>query len=211
MRATVSDFLLELVQNAVEAGAPAVIADVVERGGTIEVCVADNGPGMDGDLRRQAPDPLPSAPEQHPGRRAGLGLPLLEQAVRQAGGTFDLASEPDAGTSVGFTLDAGHAGTPPSGDWAGTIVSLLALAAGAGSVLRVHRVREGRSYAVASDELAGAVGPLSDAGALSLARRFVENQESALAGDGGGADGDLATMQAGRAGGAGTDPREDGR
>jgi hypothetical protein len=211
MHETVSDFLLDLVQNAVEAGAPAVIVDVVERGREIEVCVADNGRGMDEEARRRALDPFFSEPGKHPGRRVGLGLPFLEQAARQAGGTFDLASEPGAGTSVGFTLDAGHVDAPPTGDWAGAVVALLALAAGAGSVLRVHRVRDGRSYALASDELAASAGPLTEAGALALAKLFVESHEAALALDGGAdADGDLATMQAGRTGAAGTAPREDG-
>ncbi len=212
MHETVSDFLLELVQNAVEAGAPAVIVDVVERGREIEVCVADNGPGMDDEARRRALDPFVSEPGKHPGRRVGLGLPFLEQAVTQAGGTFDLASEPGAGTSVGFTLDAGHVDAPPAGDWAGAIVALLALAAGAGAVLRVHRVRGGRSYALASDELAASAGPLTESGALSLARLFVESQEAALSpGDGEDAGGDLEIRQAEPVGGAGVAPREDGR
>lgn len=211
MHATVSDFLVELAQNAVEAGAPAVVVDVVERGRGIEVCVADDGPGMDEPTRRRALDPFFSAPGKHPGRRVGLGLPFVEQAVAQAGGRFELASSPGAGTSVGFALDGGHIDAPPAGDWAGAIVSMLALAAGAGTALRVHRVRDDRAYAIASDELAEAVGPLTDAAALALARMFVENQESALDGDGGADDGDLATSHAGTAGGAGDAPREDGR
>jgi len=211
MHGTVSDFLVELAQNAFEAGAPAVVVDVIERGRGIEVCVADDGPGMDEATRRRALDPFFSAPGKHPGRRVGLGLPFVEQAVAQAGGTFDLASAPGAGTSVGFALDGAHIDAPPAGDWAGAIVSMLAMAAGAGTALRVHRMRDERSYAVASDELAEAVGPLTDAGALALVRMFVENQESALAGDGGTDDRDLATRHAGAAGDAGAAPREDGR
>ena len=211
MHGTVSDFLVELAQNAVEAGASSIAVDIVERGREIGVRVADNGPGMDAGTLRLARDPFYTAPGKHPGRRVGLGLPFVEQAVEQAGGSFDLASRPGAGTRVGFTMDAGHIDAPPAGDWAGAIVGLLARAAGAGSTLRVTRVRGDRSYAVASDELVDAVGPLTDAGALALAKLFVKNQESALAGDDPAeTDRDLATMQAGGTGRTGTGPREDG-
>lgn len=180
VHATLVDFLVELAHNAIEAGSTAVVADVVERKGRIEVCVSDDGPGMDEAAARRAVDPFHTAPGKHPGRRAGLGLPFLEQAVRQVGGEFELSSEPGQGTSVRFEMDLAHVDTPPAGDWAAAAASLFARAAASGAALRFHRELNGRRYAVASDELSEATGPLTDAGALALAGLFLKNQEAAL-------------------------------
>jgi hypothetical protein len=164
MQARVSAFLYERVRSAVAAGAPSVIVDVIERGPMLEAFVADSGPGLDGVSRDRAKRELSS----------------LEESVRQAGGTFEFASEPDSGTSVRFTFVQGCAEATPLRDRARAIVSLLALAAGAGAVLRIRRERDGRAVAVASDELEEAFGPLGGADAQALAQGYVEKQEAAL-------------------------------
>ncbi len=177
MHATIADFVTEIAHNAIEAGAPAILVDVAEEGDFVEVTVADNGPGMDAETRRRALDPF-AARAKHPHRRVGLGLPGLRQAVEQAGGEFDLRSEPGRGTSVFFRLDRRHADTPPLGDLPGALVGLIAFEGD--YELRATRRRDGRSYALSRGELKRALGGLDDAGALELARRYAADLEDEL-------------------------------
>lgn len=178
MHATIADFIIEIGQNAIESGAAAICVDVAEQDGWIEVNVADNGPGMDAETLRRASDPFACGAAKHPHRRVGLGLPGLRQAVEQAGGSLDLRSEPGRGTSVWFRFNAGHPDTPPLGDLPGAFVGLMAFAGA--YALRITRSRESRAYAIDRDELRDALGGLSDAGALDLARRYAASLEDDL-------------------------------
>ena len=97
--------LLNLLSNAVKFSHPrgtiTVAAKVIENG-TMRIAVADEGIGMaaadvvialqpfrqvDGELTRR-----------HEG--TGLGLPLAKSLVEKHGGTLDVVSEPDVGTTV---------------------------------------------------------------------------------------------------------------
>lgn len=178
MHVSLGDYLTDIVQNAVEAGANLVIADVLENGGAVEVNVADNGKGMDEGALKRAFDPFYTEPGKHAGRRVGLGLPFLRQAVEQAGGMLDVKSEPGTGTSVHVRFPSDHVDTPPAGDMAGTLTALMALPGG--YELVVHRRRGDAAYTVSRNELAGAIGDLETAGALGLARRYFDGQEETL-------------------------------
>lgn len=147
MHTTLGDWLLEPVANAIEAGARAVQVEVVEEGPRVTVTVSDDGPGITSDAMRSLLDPLAGGnPHKHPGRRPHLGLPMLGQAVRQAGGDLAIESEPGVGTVVRWTLDATHPDAPPSGDWAAPAAAVMAMAAGRGVALRWRRQRDGHGY-----------------------------------------------------------------
>ncbi len=177
MHATLSDWLLEPVANAVEAGATAVVVEIVERGPWVEMCVADDGPGMDPAARQGARDALASSGRR--GRRAHFGLPLLEQTIRATGGRFDVSSEPGRGTSVCWSVDTRHVDAPPSGDWAGAITMALTRALERGVALRVRRARDGREYSVCNLDWAGD-GQHSGAGGWKRLRSHVDAAEADL-------------------------------
>jgi len=178
---SVCDFVLDVVQNSVEAGARLVELDLFEEAGRITVRVADDGRGMTEEERARALDPFRSAGGKHPGRRVGLGLPFLEQAVRAAEGEFDLESRKGRGTTLRFSFPAGHLDTPPVGDVPGLFRSALAF--DGGYELRIRRRREARDgvpgteYEVLRSELEEAAGDLSGASALILAGRYLESLE----------------------------------
>ncbi len=178
MHLTLCDYLLDLVQNAVEAGASRVTVDAREGDGFAELGVLDNGKGMDDAAVKRAFDPFHSEPGKHPGRRVGLGLPFLRQAIDQTGGALEVTSEPGAGAAVRARFRTDHADMPPAGDWSGTLTALMALTGG--FELVVKRERNGRTYAVARTELIEALGGLDTAETLSLARQYFEGQEQDL-------------------------------
>ncbi|MDH7569655.1 MAG: ATP-binding protein, partial [Armatimonadota bacterium] len=73
-----SEHLLDLVYNSVEAGARRVEMEVVEdtRADRLTLRVADDGRGMTAEEQRRALDPFYTTRAT---RRVGLGLPLLRE------------------------------------------------------------------------------------------------------------------------------------
>lgn len=161
MHTTLGDWLLELVANALEAGAGALQVEVVQQSSTLTATVTDDGPGIPDDLQCSLFDPWSSGDaHKHPGRRPHLGLPLLDQMVQQAGGTLTVQSAPAAGTMVRWVLDVQHPDTPPPGDWAATVATAFAMAAERGVVLQWCHRWNGAGYTMNNMEL------LEDSGAV---------------------------------------------
>jgi len=98
--------LVELLQNAVDACQPthAVTLSVqpMADGAAVRFIVADDGPGMDPQVRARALDPFYSATAA--GRRRGLGLPKAYRLVQANGGQMALESTPGHGTTVRLTF-----------------------------------------------------------------------------------------------------------
>ena len=178
MHPTVCDTLLDVVQNAFEAGATRVEVSVARTGNLLSCSVADNGRGMDEATKRRALDPFYTDGVKHPSRKVGLGLPFLQEMTRASGGAFSLTSEPGRGTTVAFSFDLSNVDAPSFGDAAGTFTSLATYPGP--HVLSVCRSEDGRSYAVTSAELADALGDLSEAGNLALLRAFFASNEEAI-------------------------------
>jgi hypothetical protein len=177
VHATLGDFLLDLVQNAVEAGAAAIDVRIEQQGTRVRMDVADDGCGMDAETLAKARDPFHTAPGKHR-RKVGLGLAFLQQAAEQTGGSLQIESTPGRGTHVRVELDQAHWDTPPEGGWASTLLSCLTLAAG--RELRGVRRRDGRAYAFSRTELEEAAGPLDRALSLARVKQYLESQESDL-------------------------------
>jgi len=151
----------------------------VETGkGKLDVCVSDNGKGMDAARLRQARDPFFSEPGKHARRRVGLGLPLLYQAAEAAGGGVDLAASPGRGTTVRFHFDPSHIDAPPLGNLADTLAGLMAFPGDYDLIVR--RMDAGGAFQITRHELIEALGNLSEAGNIQLARRYIASQEASL-------------------------------
>lgn len=176
MHATVCDLIADLVHNSLEAGASQLALEVSTDPEKIVVCVADNGKGMDEGTLQKAMEPFYSEVGKHDLRSVGLGLPLLLQTVEAAGGDFTIQSEPGSGTTVRFHFDAKHWDTPPMGDLAQTVLGLMAFRSTAHLVLKRKTPRG--SYEVSSADLVEALGNLEEAGALFLAKEYLESQEN---------------------------------
>ena len=98
-----------VVENAVRyAPQSPVELRVARRDGSVQVVVADRGPGMTPDERDHAFDRFyrgraPSAGGD-PIEGSGLGLAIAKRALERAGGTIDLQSAPGEGTRVVMSL-----------------------------------------------------------------------------------------------------------
>jgi signal transduction histidine kinase len=93
--------LLELVANARAAmpnGGRLLIRTAPGPDGLLVLELSDSGVGMSAEALARAQAPLLARGER--GKLGGLGLPIVEACMRQAGGRIELASAPGAGTTV---------------------------------------------------------------------------------------------------------------
>lgn len=116
--------IVDLVQNAVAAGARTVTVTVTDSAALDEITlsVRDDGRGMDADTAAKARDPFYTSKGF---KKVGLGLPLLEATSRACRGDFGLESEPGKGTLVEARLEKSHWDCPPLGDLSDTVLELL--------------------------------------------------------------------------------------
>lgn len=117
--------LLDVAENALVAGADRIEVRVIEEHekDVLTMEIQDNGRGMDSETVRRALDPFYTTKE---GKRTGLGLPLLAQAAREAGGEMHVRSEPGKGTVVRATFRLSHPDLKPVGDMLETMATLVA-------------------------------------------------------------------------------------
>jgi hypothetical protein len=175
---SLGDFILDIVQNAIEAGSRLTRLEVIEADGRFTVVVSDTGKGMNEEELRKARDPFWTDGAKHPGRTVGLGIPFLAQAAEQAGGEFELVSRKGEGSTVRFSFDLGNIDTPPAGDL--TACFCQSLAAAGDHELTIARRLDGRAWTVSRCELLEALGDLDTSASLALLDRFVRSQEEAL-------------------------------
>jgi hypothetical protein len=177
MHASVCDYIADLVQNSIEAGATQIGLTLETLEEQLKVCVKDNGKGMDAAKLKQAQDPFFSEPGKHR-RRVGLGLPLLYQAAESTGGMVNIESAPGCGTTVKFSFNLNHPDTPPLGSFALTLTSLMSFDGEYN--LTVKRTTSEGSYEISRYELIDALGTLTEAGNIMLMRKFISSQEESL-------------------------------
>ena len=179
MHATIADVIADTAQNSIEAGATRVEVALVEDGVTVSVRIADNGKGMDEATQRRAFNPFYTEPGKHDKRKVGLGLPILKQLCEATDGGLSLESAPGRGTTLSYHFRADHVDLPPMGDIAAMVLMLFNYP-GEFELVFTHR-KGGEEYAISRSELADAVGGLESVEGITLAKEFLESQESALA------------------------------
>jgi signal transduction histidine kinase len=92
--------LANVIQNALQASGREVRIAVTRESNTLTIVVADDGPGMTAEQAARAGDPFYTTKAGG----TGLGLFVTRSTIEQLGGTFRLATRPDAGTAVTMTL-----------------------------------------------------------------------------------------------------------
>ncbi len=176
------DYVLDLVQNAVEAGADLISLKLMETSSQFILTLEDNGCGMDEKARSLALDPFYSEGSKHTARKVGLGLPLLQQALESTGGLFRLESERERGTVVSCRFDLTHMDTPPIGDVASLILQCMLLPGP--FELKIERSREGATgedrYTLSRHELQEILGNLEQSDTIIMLRKFIRSQEEDL-------------------------------
>jgi len=115
--------LLDVAQNALTAGASRIEIRIFEepKEDIMRIEIKDNGCGMDERAVKLALDPFYTT---KPNKRVGLGLPLLAQAAREAGGDIEIQTAPGEGTAINATFQLGHPDLKPLGDMLETMATL---------------------------------------------------------------------------------------
>jgi len=175
MHFEITDFIIDIVQNSCEAASKLVAVELHESAYYIDVLVRDDGKGMDDREIARSLDPFVTDRHKHPGRKVGLGLPFLKQAIDQSGGSFSLKSEKGKGTEVAFRFDRGQIDCPPLGDVSGLFLSILCLPGG--QEMTIERTKTGLSYVLRKSELAEALGDLEHGSSLVLLKQYLRSQE----------------------------------
>ncbi len=172
--------MLDIAQNALEAGATRlelVVAEETDRD-RFDFEIHDNGRGMTPEAARQALDPFFTSRST---RRVGMGLSLLAQAARAAGGDLTIESTPGVGTRVHAWFQRSHVDRAPLGDLEGTLMALMAGHPDVDVGFR-HRVGD-RQFAVSSLNLTASLEgrSLQSSEGLTQLRDAIRRGEAALA------------------------------
>jgi len=114
--------ILDIAQNATQAGASLLEITICEEGGLLTLEITDNGRGMDEELLASATDPFTTTRST---RNVGLGLPLLRLAAEQTGGWMTITSKPGRGTKVAAIFHLDHVDCAPLGDMSETLLALI--------------------------------------------------------------------------------------
>ncbi len=115
--------ILDVAENALNAGANRIEIRIVEESekDLMKIEINDNGCGMDEQMVSQVLDPFYTTKA---GKRVGLGLPLLAQAAKEAGGNMEIQSCPEKGTKICATFQLSNPDLKPIGDMFETLATL---------------------------------------------------------------------------------------
>jgi anti-sigma regulatory factor (Ser/Thr protein kinase) len=116
--------LLEILVNSVSAGAKHILLTIFEKTqeDTIEMCVKDDGKGMDQADAERFVDPFRTTRTT---RSIGLGLSFLKGLSDTCNGSFSIQSQKGVGTEVHCSVQRSFIDTPPIGDIGQTIMSVI--------------------------------------------------------------------------------------
>lgn len=137
--------ILDVGENAVTAGATlihiAIHEDIPQNRLLLEI--TDNGKGLDETARQKALDPFYTTKST---KRVGLGLPMLAQAAKEAGGDLTLQSEKGKGTTIRAHFVHDHIDRKPMGDIAATLIALISGGENIDILYQHHKNNEGFQF-----------------------------------------------------------------
>lgn len=117
--------ILDLMQNSIRAQAALVKLDVsLSEAGLLTVVIEDDGTGMSQELLARVTSPFATTRTT---RKVGLGIPMMAENCRLAGGDLRIESELGRGTVLTATLDTKSIDCLPLGDLPGTVTSLVTM------------------------------------------------------------------------------------
>lgn len=117
-------YILDLVQNSIEAGAKNIAISITEDldKDTFIIYIEDDGKGIPGEFIDKVIDPFFTTRTT---RKVGLGLSLANQLAKDCNGTFSVDSS-HRGTRLTIVLQHSHIDRPPLGNIVDTLLALIA-------------------------------------------------------------------------------------
>ena len=117
--------ILDLMQNSIRAQASLVSLSVLlGEDGILSIIIEDNGTGMSEELLARVTSPFATTRTT---RKVGLGIPMMAENCRLAGGDVKIESEVGKGTWLTATLDTHSIDCLPLGDLPGTVTTLVTM------------------------------------------------------------------------------------
>ncbi len=112
--------ILDVAENSLKAGADTIKIDVIflREENKLTVRVSDNGCGMTGEQIKHVTDPFYTTRTT---RKVGLGVPLFKMAAEMSGGSFEISSVVNEGTSLTAIFKTDNVDFVPLGDIASTV------------------------------------------------------------------------------------------
>ena len=117
--------ILDLMQNSIRAEASVVTLSVLlDEKGMLSIIIEDDGTGMSEELLSRVMSPFATTRTT---RKVGLGIPMMAENCRLAGGDLKLESILGKGTVLTATLDTASIDCLPLGDLPGTVTTLVTM------------------------------------------------------------------------------------
>ncbi len=123
----ISDAILDLIQNSVEANSTFIALDIVEDESSYNIFISDNGKGISKDKLEKVFNPDFTEIEKHERRKFGLGLSFIKHQCELVDGKIEIDSIEGEGTSIHIELPKSHPDTPPLGELADLFVEIFLL------------------------------------------------------------------------------------
>jgi hypothetical protein len=120
-----AEHILDIAENSIRAGAGTVEITINEDSAKdlLSIEINDNGSGMTKEEIKKVEDPFYTTKTV---RRVGLGIPLLANAAKMAGGSLRLKSAKGKGTKLTATFALSHLDRQPMGNITTTMLTLIA-------------------------------------------------------------------------------------
>ncbi len=177
MHYTLSDCILDLFQNSVEANSSTIVLDLIQDEESLKVRLLDNGKGMDKDTLSRVQDPFFTDGIKHKNRKVGLGIPFLIQTTEMTDGSFELTSTPGEGTELNIKFNLKHWDTPPIGDLVSLMISQMAFDGDYEFICNREDSTRNLTYSVTRSELIEVLGDLTQVTNMILLKEFISSQE----------------------------------
>lgn len=165
--------ILDIAENSVRASAKTVLIEITEDCGKdrLSFVIRDDGKGMSKAVLEKAMDPFYTSKKV---RRVGLGLPMLAEAARRAGGGFAIESQEGLGTRITAEFQLSHIDRQPLGDITGALTVLIAGNAGVDFVFR-YRCGD-RLFGFDTKEIRQQIGeiPIQQVEVLKWIRQYIK-------------------------------------
>ena len=122
----ISLFVLDIAQNSVRAHASLIKINIgTDRmQNTLTVEISDNGCGMSEEQLSKVIDPFYTTRTT---RKVGLGIPFFKMTAEMTGGSFDIQSELNVGTTTKAVFKTDSVDFIPLGDISASIVTLIGM------------------------------------------------------------------------------------
>jgi len=116
--------VLDVAENSTKAGASLVeiSVDVNVKDDLLAIVIRDNGCGMDKEQLSHVTDPFYTTRTT---RKVGLGVPFFKEAAEDTGGSFEIISEKNVGTTVTAKFVLDNIDRMPLGDMCTTMHNLI--------------------------------------------------------------------------------------